>query len=39
MIIPIDEIIPKGIPYVRFMMKDLDCKNPGPYDNIFPKHG
>jgi hypothetical protein len=34
-IIPIDEIISKGIPYVRFMMKDLESKNPGPYDSFW----
>jgi len=33
-IIPIDEIIPKGIPCVRLMMKDLESKNPGPYDSF-----
>jgi len=39
-IIPIDENISKGIPYIRFMMKDLESKNPGLFDSFwkyFPK--
>ena len=34
-IIPIVEIIPKGIPYVRFLMKDLEILSPGPYDSFW----
>ena len=34
-IISVDEIILKGIPCERFMMKDLESKSPGPYDSFW----
>ena len=30
-IITVEEIIPKGIPYVKYLMKDLEIQQPGPY--------
>jgi hypothetical protein len=33
--IPIEDIIPKGIPYVRSLMHELEMQYPGPYDSFW----
>ena len=33
--IPIEEIIPEGIPYVRSLMHELEIQHPGPYDSFW----
>ena len=33
--IPIEEIIPEGIPYVRSLMHELEMQHPGSYDSFW----
>ena len=33
--IPIEEIIPEGIPYMRSLMHELEIQHPGPYDSFW----
>ena len=33
--IPIEEIIPKGMPYVRSLMHEMEMQHPGPYDSFW----